>query len=141
VPRAIPVSSGKIGLQEFFSWASRQFLMAKTYDRGLFRAALIYHGAWLLWVILGSLFYSKWFWPLFLLTFLSQVIKAELRLSCAGMIFPNQNVGHRLYHWFLSPLIAFCNFCMLFRLLFVQKVQWRGIVYTLLGPNKLKIER
>ena len=140
-PEAMPATAGKITFREFFSWASRQFLMARVYYSGLFRAAFIYHTAWVLWVVIGGIFYTHWFVPLFAVTCLSQIIKAELRLSCAQMIFPGCSVGHRAYHWLLSPIVAFCNFLMLFRLLFTRRVEWRGVVYYLLGPNDLKIKR
>jgi cellulose synthase/poly-beta-1,6-N-acetylglucosamine synthase-like glycosyltransferase len=141
VPAAIPLTGGKITLAEFFSWASRQFLMARIYYRGLFRTAFIYHTAWVLWVAIGVLFYPKWFLPLFLVTLVAQMVKAELRLNCASMVFPGIHVGNRLYHWLFSPIIAVCNFLMLSRLLFTRKTKWRGIKYTLIGPNELRIER
>ncbi len=140
VPQAMPLTGGKITLREFFSWASRQFLMARVYYHGLFRAGFIYHAAWVLWVLVG-LFHWKWFFPLFCVTFLSQIVKGHLRLNCAQIIFPDLDVGNRIYHWFFSPVIAFCNFLMLFRLLFTRTIKWRGIEYTLLGPNELKITR
>jgi ceramide glucosyltransferase len=131
VPGAIARTTDCESTGKFLRWAFRQLLITRIYYPQLWLSALLFHLAWCFWILIG-IFYASCFIPAFIVVQGIQGVKADLRWQCVP-------IGNRVNFWMIGPLIGLCNSILLFVTLFTTKVKWRGVEYSLLGKNQVKL--
>jgi hypothetical protein len=138
VPQAIAITEDGISGSIFFSWVARQLLMTKLYHPALWIGTFIYHMIWLVWMIIGIIFFPIQFLIAFMVFQICQGVKAEIRMECMSKLL-RTSTGSRLLAWLLSPVMSFINVVAMWSNVFTRTVSWRGIQYRVNGPNQLQI--
>jgi len=140
-PGATVAAPGDCSAREFLSWATRQMIITKVYAPRLWwlglAAHVLYCGAQALGLALlvqGRL----WTLPIFLLTVLPGMYRAELRRRAARLWFPARAEWldrHRLAYFLLSLPTTWIWLYTFLASAFTRTIEWRGAVYELRGPG------
>ncbi len=140
-PGATVAAPGDCSAREFLSWATRQMIITKVYAPRLWwlglAAHVLYCGAHALGLALlvqGRL----WTLPIFLLTVLPGMYRAELRRRAARLWFPARAEWldrHRLSYFLLSLPTTWIWLYTFLASACTRTIEWRGTVYELRGPG------
>lgn len=141
VPRAMVATTGTCTSREFLDWATRQLIIARVYRAGMWRAGfaahIVYCGAMLSSFLLAL---EGNFLALggFVVTVLPGMGKGSVRGEAARLMFPERQEWFDQFGWayfWLTPVATWIWLWVFLRSLITRKIEWRGNVYELLGPQ------
>jgi ceramide glucosyltransferase len=141
VPQCLIPSFGRCTWREMLEFTTRQILIARVYDPGAWRTALLSQS------IFNTGFWAGLLlpWPFRLVTpglYLLAGIKSYIRYNAAASVLPEGALSkHRASYILLAPLTAFLFEYNLVRSVLTRSITWRQIRYRLLSPDRTVVQR
>jgi ceramide glucosyltransferase len=139
-PGATVAAPGDCSAREFLSWATRQMIITKVYAPRLWWLGLAAHVLYCAAQALGLIILVQgrlWPLPIFLLTILPGMYRAELRRRTARLWFPKRAQWldrHARAYFLLSLPTTWIWLYTFLASAFTRTIEWRGTVYDLRGP-------
>jgi len=131
VPGCLVPSYGRVGLLELLSWVTRQMAITRVYWPALFRVAVLHHGLYSAFLLLGPWAGGKAGLILWLLVLALGAYSGGSRAIASPW-------GRR-YWWAyatLFPLASFMTLQAAVRALASKRITWRGRVYEMRSPTE-----
>ena len=149
-PRCLVASRGESSLWGFFRWSTRQVILTRVYTAriwGLGLAACLFNcGTFTLGLAVmalpGATVYPRVAVAIILLAvLLLGAGKGYIRTLVARELFGEEMDSGASCYWQLSPLISWTMLGNFVVSAFTRRIEWRGIVYELVSPDKVRIVR
>ena len=130
-PGCLVPSYGRVGLLELLSWVTRQIAITRVYWPALFRVAVLHHGLYSAFFLLGPWAGGKAGLILWLLVLALGAYSGGSRAIASAW-------GRR-YWWAyatLFPLASFMTLQAAVRAFLSRRITWRGRVYEMRSPTE-----
>ena len=131
VPGCLVPSYGAVGLLELLSWVTRQTAITRVYWPALFRVAMLHHGLYSIFLLLGP-------WAGGKAGLLLWLVVLALGAYSGGTRAISSRWG-RKYWWAyatLFPLASFLTVQAAVRAFLSRRITWRGRVYEMRSPTE-----
>jgi len=144
VPTCLVPSYGRCTWRELLEFTTRQIVITRIYEPGMWRMALwshtIFNAAfWSSAILAPSRLDAAAAW---VVIYGLSTVKAWIRLRAVACVVPATALSkHRWFYILGAPLAALLFEYNLIRSAFTRDIVWRGIRYKLLSPRRTVVER